>query len=70
MNTANYNEALDKLVFYRRMAVLDAGNGTPDCSAYVGKLSAGINILAIASGNDSDKVYRDVREAYDSKYCR
>lgn len=66
MNAGNYNRAIDKVVFYRRMAVLAAG--TPDYAAYVGKLSAGSNILAIASGKDFDEVERDVREAYDSKY--
>ena len=68
MNTDNYNKALDKLVFYRRMCVELAGSGKPDYSAYVAKLSAASNILAIASGKDSDEVYCDVREAYDSKY--
>lgn len=70
MNTDNYNKAIDRLVFYRRMAVKLAETGTPDYAAYVGKLSAGSNILAIASGKDSDEVDRDVREAYDSKYRR
>lgn len=68
MNTDNYNYAIDRLAFYRRMAVLAAGTGTPSHSAYVCKLSAGSNIPAIASGKDSDEVDRDVREAYDSKY--
>ena len=68
MNTDNYNKALDKLVSYRRMAVLAAGTGTSDYTAYVGKLSAGSNILAIASGKDFEAVDRDVREAYDLKY--
>lgn len=68
MNTDNYNTALDKLVFYRRMVVLAAGTETTDYAAYVGKLSAGSNILAIASGKDFDEVESDVREAYDSKY--
>lgn len=68
MNTVNYNNAIDKLVFYRRMAVLAAG--TPTYTTYIGKLSAGTNILAIAYGKDSDEVESDVREAYDSKYCR
>lgn len=70
MNADNYNNAIDKLVFYRRMAVELAGTGTPDYTAYVGKLSAGSNILAIASGRDFDEVESDVREAYDSKYRR
>lgn len=68
MNTDNYNDAIDRLVFYRHMSVKLAETGTPDYAVYVGKLSAGSNILAIASGKDSDAVYRDVREAYDSKY--
>lgn len=68
MNTDNYNRAIDKLVFYRRMAVLAAGKVTPDYAAYVGKLSAGSSVLAIASGKDFDEVKSDVREAYDSKY--
>ena len=68
MNADNYDNALDKLVFYRRRAVLAAGKGTPDYAVYVGKLTAGSNILAIASGKDFDEVYRDVREAYDLKY--
>ena len=54
MNTENYNKVLDLLVFYRRMAVLAAGTGTPDYAAYVGKLSAGSNVLGIASGKDFD----------------
>jgi hypothetical protein len=70
MNTDNYNNALDRLVFYRRMCVVLAGTGTPYYSTYVGKLSAGSNILAIASGKDFDEVDRDVRDAYDSKYRR
>lgn len=70
MNTDNYNKAIDRLVFYRRMIVELAETGTPDYAAYVGKLSSGSNILAIASGKDSDEAYRDVREAYDSKYRR
>ena len=67
MNDANYDRALDKLVFYRRMAVL-AERGTPTYTAYIDKLEAGTSILAIASGKDLDEVDRDVREAYDSKY--
>ena len=70
MNTDNYNKAIDRLVFYRRMGVKLAETGTPDYAAYVGKLSAGTNILAIASGKDFDEVYQDVCEAYDSKYRR
>ena len=70
MSTDNYNDAIDKLVFYRRMAVLAAGTGTPDYAAYVGKLSAGISILAIASDKHLDEVESDVREAYGSKYRR
>lgn len=68
MNTDNYNKALDKLVFYRRMAVELAETGTPDYAAYVGKLSAGTNILALACDKGFEAVYCDVREAYDSKY--
>ena len=68
MNTDNYNMAIDRLVFYRRMCVEFAETGTTDYSTYICKLSAGSNILAIASGKDSDEVDRDVREAYDSKY--
>jgi hypothetical protein len=68
MNADNYNKAIDRLVFYIRMAVLAAG--TPTYTAYIGKLSAGSNILGIASGKDFDEVERDVREAYDSKYRR
>lgn len=67
MNTDNYNRALDKLVFYRRMAVL-AESGTPTYTTYIDKLEAGISILAIASGKDFDEVKSDSREAYDSKY--
>ena len=66
MNTGNYKIAIGQLVYYRRMAVLSAGTGTPDY--YVGKLSAGSHILAIASGKHFDEVYRDVSEAYDTKY--
>lgn len=69
MNTDNYNRAIDKIVFYRRTAVL-AKLGTTERNVYVGKLSAGTNILAIASGKDFDEVDRDVRDAYDSKYRR
>lgn len=69
MNTDNYNMAIDKLVFYRLMCVEYAERGTTDYSAYICKLSAGSDILAIASGKDSYEVYLDVREAYDSK-CR
>ena len=68
MNTDNYNKAIDRLVFYRRMGVEFAETGTADYSAYIRMLSAGTNILAIASGKDSDAVRRDVREAYDSLY--
>lgn len=39
MSTDNYNNAIDRLVFYRRMAVL-AERGEPGYAAYVGKLSA------------------------------
>lgn len=68
MNTDNYNKAIDRLVFYRRMAVQLAESRTPDYSTYVGKLSAGTTILAIAYDKDSHEVESDVREAYDSKY--
>lgn len=67
MNTDNYNKALDKLVFYRHMAVV-AERGTPTYTAYVERLEAGISILAIACDKDLDEVRSDVREAYDSKY--
>lgn len=33
MNAGNCNKAIDKLVFYRRMAVLAAGKATPDYAA-------------------------------------
>ena len=68
MNTDNYNKAIERLVFYRRMAVQLAGNKTPDYSTYVAKLSAGSYILGIAYDKDSDEVESDVRKAYDSKY--
>lgn len=68
MNTDNYNKAIERLAFYRRMAVQLAGKGTPDYSAYVAKLSAGSTILSIAYDKDFDEVEFDVREAYDSKY--
>jgi hypothetical protein len=67
MNTDNCNKALDKLAFYRRMAVLGE-RGTPAYTTYIDKLEAGTSILAIASGKVFDEVDRDVREAYDSKY--
>lgn len=54
--------------FYRRMAVLAVETGTPDFAAYVGKLSAGISIPAIASDKNFDELESDVREAYESKY--
>lgn len=59
MNTANYNRAIDKLVFYRRMAVL-AERGTPTYTAYIGKLEGGSSILAIACDKGFDEVHRDV----------
>lgn len=68
MNTDNYNRAIEQLVFYRRMAVQLAEIGTPDYSTYVGKLSAGIAVLAIAYDKDSHEVETDVRDAYDLKY--
>lgn len=68
MNTDNYNMAIDRLVFYRRMCVEFAETGSPDFATYVGKLSAGISILAIASDKHLDEVESDVREAYESKY--
>lgn len=52
------------------MAVLAAETGTTDFAAYVGKLSAGISILAIVSDKHLDEVESDVREAYGSKYRR
>ena len=67
MNTDNYNNAIDRLALYRHVAAL-AGRGTPDYTAYIGKLTAGSSILAIASGKGFGEVNRDVREAYDSKY--
>lgn len=70
MSTDNYNDAIDKLVFYRRMAVLAAGTGTPGFASIVCNLSVGSNILAIASGKDLGEVERDVRKAYDSKHRR
>lgn len=68
MNTDNYNSALGKLAFYKRMAVKHAESITPDYTTYVAKLSAGISILAIACDKDYGEVESDVREAYDSKY--
>ena len=68
MNDSNYNSALDKLVFYRRMAVL-AERGTPTYTAYINKLDAGSTILGIVYDKCFDSVHRDVCEAYDSKYC-
>jgi hypothetical protein len=67
MSTDNYNDAIDKLVFYRRMAVL-AERETPTYTTYIDKLEAGISILAIACGKGIHKVESDVREAYESKY--
>ena len=69
MNTDNYNTAIERLALYRHVAVL-AGRGTPDCTAYIGKLTAGSSILAIASGKDFGVVSRDVCEAYAPKYSR
>lgn len=68
MNTVDYNRAIGKLVFYRRMAVL-AERGTPTYTTYIDKLEAGISILATAYDKDFDEVESDVREAYDSKYA-
>lgn len=68
MNTVDYNRALDKLVFYRRMAVL-AERGPPTYTSYINKLEAGISILAIVYDKDFDEVKFDVCEAYDLKYC-
>lgn len=70
MNTDNYNMAIDRLVFYMRMAVLAAGTETPGYDSYVSKLSAGSSILAIASGKGLGEVERDVRDAYGSMYRR
>lgn len=68
MNTDNYNNAIERLAFYRHMAVQLVGSGTPDYSTYIAKLSAGCNILSIAYDKDSHEVESDVREAYESKY--
>ena len=70
MNTDNYNRAIDKLVFYRRMGVKLAERGTPTYTAYIDKLEAGVSILSIAYDKYFGDVYRDVREVYDSKYFR
>lgn len=70
MNTDNYIKAIERLAFYKRMAVQLAGSGTPDYSTYIAKLSAGSHILGIAYDKDSDEVESDVRKAYDSKYRR
>ena len=69
MNTDNYNKALDKLVLYRRMAVL-AERGTSERNTYVAKLDAGTKILAIACDKVFEDVHLDVRKAYESKYRR
>lgn len=69
MNEVNYNRCIDTLTFYRRMAVL-AERETPTYTTYIDKLQAGTSILAIACDKSLDEVYRDVREAYDSKYRR
>lgn len=69
MNSVNYNRAIEKLVFYRRMAAV-AEMGTPTYTTYVGKLDGGITTLANVYDKDFDEVYRDVCEAYDSKYRR
>lgn len=70
MNTDNYNKAIERLAFYKRMAVRLAGSGTPYYSTYIAKLSAGTHILATAYDKDFYEVESDVREAYDSKYRR
>ena len=70
MNTENYNSAIERLAFYKRMAVKRAESRTPDYATYVAKLSAGTSILAIACDKGHDEVESDVREAYDSKYRR
>lgn len=67
MNTDNYNKAIDRLVFYRRMADL-AEKETPTYTTYIGKLDAGTSILAIVYDKYFDVVDRDVCEAYVSKY--
>lgn len=69
MNTASYNRAIDKLVFYRRMAVLSERE-TPTYTTYNDKLQAGNTVLAIVCDKDFDEVDRDVREAYDLKYLQ
>lgn len=69
MNADNYNKALDRLVHYRRMAVL-AEPGTTERNAYVGKLAGGTTILAIVCDKDFDEVHRDECKVYDSKYLQ
>ena len=67
MNTGNYKKAIDKIVFYRRMAFL-AERKTPTYTTYIDKLDAGTSILAIARDKSLEAVYCDVRKAYESKY--
>lgn len=67
MNADNYNRAIDKLVVYRRMAVLSE-RGTTERNAYVSKLDVGTSILAIACDKGFEEVYCDVRKSYESKY--
>lgn len=67
MSTANYNKAIDRLVFYRRMADL-AEKETTTYTTYIGKLEAGTSILGIVYDKYFDEVDRDVCEAYVSKY--